>query len=39
MTVKEALATAKKYGLVGEVKHLINKGYSPEDALYEYDIL
>lgn len=35
----EALALAAKYGLEEEVRYAIDElGYSPEEALYEWDI-
>lgn len=37
MSKQEALLIASKYGLEREVAHLIHKGYSPEDALKEWD--
>lgn len=38
-TKEEAIATAEKYGLQDEVTYLINHGYSPTEALAEWDIL
>ena len=38
-TRKEALATAEKYGLYDEVSYLMEHGYSPTEALAEWDIL
>lgn len=39
MTEKEALATARKYGLEYEVQQRLNAGDTPEEALREWDIL
>ena len=39
MSIKDAIATAKKYNLEWEVERLLKTGYSPEDALREWDIL
>lgn len=39
MTREEALATASKYCLEAEVQSLLDRGYSPEEALAEWDIL
>ena len=39
MTIEEALATARKYGLEYEVQQEMDNGSSPEEALYEWDIL
>ena len=39
MSIKEAIATAKKYGLQWEIERLIQNGHSPEEALREWDIL
>lgn len=39
MSVREAMATAKKYNLEWEIDRMIKNGYSPEDALREWDIL
>ena len=39
MTVEEALATAQKYMLENEVQWCIDNGYTPEEALLEWDIL
>lgn len=38
-TKEVALATAEKYGLYDEVSYLIEHGYSPTEALAEWDIL
>lgn len=38
-SAEEAIATAAKYGLQNEVQYLINHGYSPNEALAEWDIL
>ena len=38
MTEREALNTAKSYGLEEEVRSSIKDGMSPEDALTEWDI-
>jgi hypothetical protein len=37
-TREEALECAAKFGLQDEVEHLMNKGYSPDEALYEWDL-
>lgn len=39
MTTKEALILAAKYNLIAEVKQEINYGYTPEEALREWDII
>lgn len=39
MTREEALKIAKKYGLEKEVDYAMQNGYSPEEALYEWDIV
>jgi len=39
MTKAQAIATAAKYGLQREVADLINRGYTPEEALSKCDIL
>lgn len=39
ITVDEALIRAKKYGLKYEVKRELENGYSPWEALYEWDLL
>lgn len=39
MSAKEAIATAKKYGLEWEIERAIKNGYSPEQALEDWDIL
>ena len=39
MTVKEALIIASKYNLVEEIKQELEAGLTPEQALYEWDIL
>ena len=36
-TEEEALAEAKKYGLEEEIKYLMEHGYTPDEALREYD--
>lgn len=38
MTVKDALAIAGKYNLQYEVQQAIDNGYTPEEALGEWDI-
>jgi len=38
-TREEALEYAAKFGLQNEVETLINEGYSPDEALYEWDLL
>lgn len=39
MTREEALKIARKYGLENEVDYAMQNGYSPEEALYEWDIV
>lgn len=39
MTKEEALKIASEWGLQGEVEYCINHGMSPEEALYEWDLL
>ena len=39
MTYEEGLAIAKKYNLEHEYNEYIEAGYTPEQALYEWDIL
>lgn len=39
MSVRECLFIAKKYNLVEEIKQELASGKSPEQALYEWDIL
>ena len=36
-TEEQAIAEAKKYGLEEEVKYLMAHGYTPDEALREYD--
>lgn len=38
MSIKDAMAIAKKYSLEWEIERAIKNGYSPEDALREWDI-
>lgn len=38
-TKEEALTRAAEYGLKEEVNYLINHGYSPNEALAEWDTL
>lgn len=38
-TQEEAIATAEKYGLQEEVRYLMDNGYSPNEALAEWDII
>jgi len=38
-TREEAIALAEKYGLVYEVTYLMDNGYSPNEALAEWDLL
>jgi len=38
-TIEKALEIAKEYGLEWEVEQEIKKGHSPEEALYEWDLL
>lgn len=39
MTEEQALATAKKYGLEEEIQYLLDKGFSPLEALEYWDII
>lgn len=39
MTEEQALATAEKYDLEEEVQYLIDKGFSPLEALEYWDII
>ena len=39
MSTEQALCVAQKYGLEDEVRREIENGYSPEEALAEWDIL
>lgn len=39
LTRKEALITAEKYGLREEISYLLDNGYTPNEALAEWDIL
>lgn len=39
MTEEQALATAEKYSLKEEVQYLIDKGFSPLEALEYWDII
>lgn len=39
MTTEQALKIAEKEHLEIEVQELIDAGYSPEEALYEWDLL
>ena len=39
MTIEEALAIAKEWHLEIEVQECIDNGDTPEEALYEWDIL
>ena len=39
MAHENALALAGKYGLESLIEELIQKGYTPEDALSEWDII
>lgn len=39
MTDEEALEIAQEYNLEWEVQELLNEGYTPEEALEEWDIL
>lgn len=36
-TYEEAIAAAANYGLEEEVKYLMEHGYTPDEALREYD--
>lgn len=36
-TEEEALAAAAKYGLEDEIRYLMEHGYTPDEALREYD--
>ena len=36
---REALITAEKYGLREEISYLLDNGYTPNEALAEWDIL
>lgn len=36
-TYEEAIAAAANYGLEEEVKYLMDHGYTPDEALREYD--
>lgn len=38
ITKEEALRIAKIYGLEEEVRLMIEDGFTPEEALYEWDI-
>lgn len=38
MTREEAISIACKYNLQAEVTWCINHGYTPEEALYEWDL-
>lgn len=38
-TREEALATAEKYGLTEEIKYMMDLGFTPTEALAEWDIL
>ena len=39
MTREEAIAIAEKYNLQNEVEYCMNHGDSPEEALYEWDLM
>lgn len=39
MTKKEAIMLARKYNLEAEVRQELASGLSPEEALYEWDII
>lgn len=39
MTKEEALEIARKYGLENEVNYAMKNGHSPEEALYEWNIV
>lgn len=39
MTEEQALATAEKYGLEEEIQYLIDRGFSPLEALEYWDII
>lgn len=39
MTKKEAIIIARKYNLEREIRQELEAGLSPEEALYEWDIL
>ena len=38
-TREEAILEASKWGLQDEVEYLMNNGYSPNEALAEWDVL
>lgn len=39
MTEQEAITIAQEFGLEYEVQELLNEGYTPEEALEEWDLL
>lgn len=39
MAKETALGFAQSYGLLDEVNEMINRGFSPEEALEYYDII
>lgn len=39
MTEQEAITITQEFGLEYEVQELLNEGYTPEEALEEWDLL